>query len=691
MTNYNEQLKTLISTSFNADELKYAIAPDSLTVNRNEAFEIPPNFVLCRDNDNNVTAMFGDNRWDFNPYRLSASKIRTFNFDIISRDKHSAQKDILIHEMKTILFHLMYSVPAGYTGMLSVSTLYNYYLVLVRAAKYCILLNGKGFLRKITIKDLFSDERLFTAFVIEHQKLAFNSRAKALVKHLMHLGPTILKFDISAIAGVDIERLENAQTVVIPQRIYLLIGDNLESDIDNIYKYSSNLPIFISSLKDKYYGLAHARQKALGVGGKKFYRPNFKQAVEMHGLSELFKGDLIATNRNNLLLALARIQYRCKLAIHYFTGMRNQEVFRLKPHAITNTFASDPIIDDEGKVIDKSKIVEVISTTTKFVGRRVEVSWFAPSEVKKAIIILERIHAGLSALEDSKPHDDWLFKSAALVRPNAQRDNQPTDFRPEHKPSWLEGLKITQVDFNELLNSDDTRDWALEADYQVGMPWPLHTHQFRRSLAFYARSAGFISEASLKSQLKHLSKAMMRYYAKNFEKAESIFGFFNEKTGKYELPPEHIIHEFRTGIPYRAADLLLYDLLGEPLYGKTGSYMERQNEKLRKGEVVIDEVRRETAKRVEKGEFAYRSTLLGGCTKVGNCDNFMLGDFTSCLICDDAVIKESNLLREIELTKKELQLYEKDSGEYQLTMKNLEELERFKKYHIDKRTESREA
>ena len=38
-------------------------------------------FVLCRDEAGNATAVYGDAVWDFNPYRLSARKIARINFN----------------------------------------------------------------------------------------------------------------------------------------------------------------------------------------------------------------------------------------------------------------------------------------------------------------------------------------------------------------------------------------------------------------------------------------------------------------------------------------------------------------------------------------------------------------------------------------------------------------------------------
>ena len=181
MDKSSDNVALLKNICFNEVELANAVAPDEWHFDKSSDFHIPSDFVLCRDADNNATAIFGDNRWDFNPYRLSANRQRVFNFDAISKKRSSPRKEKIIGEMKVILFHLMYSLPAGHTGMLTVGTLYNYFGVLTKAAKYCFALSEHASIREITLETLFSDELLFTSFIKEHQKPSFNSKAKALV------------------------------------------------------------------------------------------------------------------------------------------------------------------------------------------------------------------------------------------------------------------------------------------------------------------------------------------------------------------------------------------------------------------------------------------------------------------------------------------------------------------------------
>jgi hypothetical protein len=120
------------------------------------------------------------------------------------------------------------------------------------------------------------------------------------------------------------------------------------------------------------------------------------------------------------------------------------------------------------------------------------------------------------------------------------------------------------------------------------------------------------------------------------------------------------------------------------LFGGTGSYIEKQKARLKNGEVCIEDVRADTLIRVKNCEISYRPTFLGGCSKVGRCDYFLLGDFTECLICEGAIIQPEKVGHAIEAMTEELTLYSYGSGEYQVANGDLERLLSFKARFIDK-------
>ncbi|MCY1537789.1 hypothetical protein D9M68_732980 [compost metagenome] len=138
-------------------------------------------------------------------------------------------------------------------------------------------------------------------------------------------------------------------------------------------------------------------------------------------------------------------------------------------------------------------------------------------------------------------------------------------------------------------------------------------------------------------------------------------------------------------MPMAVANQILAEVLGKdtPLFGGTGSYMEKQKRRLKSGDVHLEEVREETINKVKRGQIFYRPTLLGGCTKVGQCNYFLLGDFTACLACEGAIIKADKVDGAISDAHVELSTYVVGSGEYQVVDRELKRLVSFKARLID--------
>lgn len=77
-----------IGSLFSSGHFPAACRPDSAP----QLYAKPASdYVLCRDEHGKTTALYGDAVWDFNPYRLSAKKIRKINFGtvLMKMDKSS--------------------------------------------------------------------------------------------------------------------------------------------------------------------------------------------------------------------------------------------------------------------------------------------------------------------------------------------------------------------------------------------------------------------------------------------------------------------------------------------------------------------------------------------------------------------------------------------------------------------------
>lgn len=139
-------------------------------------------------------------------------------------------------------------------------------------------------------------------------------------------------------------------------------------------------------------------------------------------------------------------------------------------------------------------------------------------------------------------------------------------------------------------------------------------------------------------------------------------------------------------LPMSVANQLIADLLfnEEPLFGGgCGSYIEKQKERVKAGEIQIEDVREDTERGLETVQSVTVSTLLGGCTKAGRCDSLYLVT-TACVSCDGAIIIPEKLKAALQDATDELCNYPEDSGEHQIVKGDIELLAAFKARLIDK-------
>lgn len=660
-----------------------SIAPDAALQDVN--FKPAPDFVLCRAKNGASTAVYKDSIWDFNPYKLGATKVNRFRFDTIFQT-NGPEQEALIEEVKYIVYCLIYFAGGGCLGRLSVKTVEQRWFVVRRAAIFCYRQKEKPMVGVLSLRQLFSTPVYLAAFLADAASPQIPQMLSSLLANLVAVGEGRLGYRVISSRNLNLRRHDSDQHPVIPTRIYLELINVFHDLLDQLHEGVERLEDFIAEFDDDFYGLAQSVQKTFLPGGRVNYRPDMNKALELHGLDRVFSGEFSCPLKRGLSSSLLKMQYVAKSLIHLYTGMRDHEVLRMPYDCLSNEVYLKEVIDDRGVVRDLARSVNVLSTTTKFTGYRKSESWFAPSEVVKAVSVAQAICRGLAKIYKIDIDDDCpLFLNPAVVRLKAVEVGVGKLAAHYNKLSIISGLVITPSDLQELAQTDTGRDFYSEPDFSVGRPWPLSSHQYRRSLAFYASNSGFVSLPSLKSQYKHMTIEMSRYYRNGFQNLKTIFGYYDPKKKEFLLPNSHIALEFQMGMPMAVANQLLSDVLfrDAPLFGGTGSYMEKQKTRLESGEVCIEDVRAETVARVKNCEISYRPTLLGGCTKVGRCDSFLLGDYTECLSCEGAIIKSEKVNDAIRSATTELANYAEDSGEYQITKVDLDRLLSFKTRLID--------
>lgn len=646
--------------------------------------------VLCRDSEGNPTAIYSDNVWDFNPYRLSERRISKIDFTTIFDDSSPNNKS-LVKEIKHILYHLIYAsfnhAATLKTSGTSAIVLYYYFRLLARLAVFCRKQEANQLVGEITIKECLSNPVYLNAFLHSDSNKTSNTHKSfsGLISTLSNIGKARLGFTACSLKDLRIERKENMQHPVIPVKIYLAILNKDSQIIDAIYPYRNKLSSLIKEFKNPLFANRVSTQK-LQIRAVKdkvlALAPTLPEALKEHGLTSLFRDEFHADSRTPFVKVLGRMLYILKRVIQFYTGMREQELARLRIGCLKEKPLSQAIHNANGDKIEPSRMIHVISTTTKYTGYKKQASWLAPKEAVKAIRIAESIAKPLAALYGIEESQCSIFCSPFIIR---KSDFQYNTFKSVHKINFklfaTTEMRISEQDILELKSTDPSRDLSIDPKFSIGKLWPLQGHQFRRSLAFYASNSGFVNISTLSSQFKHVSIQMSQYYRKNFEGLKTIFGSYDPKSKEFKLPKSHPALEYQMAVPISIANQFLSDVLNEGsiYHGAQGKYLESQRGKLNSGVVSIKQFRSDTMAEFRAGKVAYRKTLLGGCMKVGSCDNLLMGEFTKCLSCPEAIIKSDKLNNMINALKEESGSYPDDSVEKEIVSAELRILLKYKK------------
>jgi len=695
--NYNKNYTNRLfnqALSVNGLGVSSESTPDTLCLSYSKG-NIPDEFIVCRNKQNVPTAIYKNDKWDLSPYILSSKSSEVINFEDLICTSDATKDRELINEVKSIVIYLMYFINTGVAGGLAISTLTRYANVAKSAARFCIDTQEDKMIGRLSLKKLFTNKN-YLAFYAKTLNSRQRQRLHALLKKLNIIGTEHLGYKVVNYQHLH-KRIPHNQHPLIPTRIYLEVVNFLTDRVGFLKKNSLKLECFIKEFSDPYFGLCILSQKDRMVGDlikpkDRSFRPTLDEAINAHNLNSLFEHpDFNCKSRKELAARLGVIQYEMKHLIHLYTGMRNDEVNRLGYDCVVDKPTDNYIFDDNDSIPSSKAIVKVISTTTKFSGYKEEESWLAHTIVLEAIEVLRAIVRGIAYIAELDPKKCSLLLSTKIIY---TRDKSATGTKifsaPKNERKYFvkrDSFIIGSDDYDVLVASDPERDFSKSPEFNIGSHWPITTHQFRRSLAFYAVNSGFVSLATLRKQFKHLSQEMTKYYSRNNENVMTIFGHYDVKAKEYVLPLNHIAYELQTGMSLDTAERLLKDLLSETssLHGKVGGYFEKQKSQLKKGEVLVEEFIETTSKKVYEGEVNYRRTLLGGCTNAEICSCSILGEFADCLTSKCAAIKSENIDALIKSTEKELQSYHKDSVEFLSTKSELDDLLRYKTFKIKNR------
>jgi hypothetical protein len=182
-------------------------------------------------------------------------------------------------------------------------------------------------------------------------------------------------------------------------------------------------------------------------------------------------------------------------------------------------------------------------------------------------------------------------------------------------------------------------------------------------LAIYAQRSGMVCLPSLRRQLQHITKEMSLYYAKGSAFARN---FIEDDPEDYKL---HMAKDWREAKPLSEALAYLRAVLltEDELFGGAGTF---EQQKKNRGILMSREI---TIRKFKRGEMAYKETPVGGCIKVGECDQVGLRVLeTQCILgCKNLVGKLPKLERLIDRQAKLVSTINPATVEYRMEQNDL--------------------
>lgn len=591
--------------------------------------------VVSRAKTGMPLSRFYDDVWDVSAYNLdNIPMFFDFSYWIESRSPSVDQRRVM-DEVKWIVYLMMW-VRDG--TPINIRTVRHYYHTLSSCARYACS-NG------ISVADIFCDKKCFleygrasSSFELK-QVLALCSALRAVDESLV--GYLVLDSRISNKLKKQIARELNhkdyEQHPPIPLRIYSLVLDNLLAEL-----------VVIEGLLDSYIELI----REFSVSGepvavsKKITSTMvnksallFKEKIDGLGLLSYFNDRGLSINRKGAVRGIVDIYAVCKLIVHCFTGMRDEEVNMLESGCLS-TF-------DEFGV---SHHVVNGFTMKMSGGKKLECKWLTSNEAVRAIGVLEKISGSIRTAVGAHEATSLFISPRHLygigIPTETFFNKTSVHLCRSKRAKELCGFRILEEDIQELSEIDPFRDWTGSERFQVGSVWRVTSHQFRRSLALYASRSGLVTLPSLRRQLQHITEEMSRYYASGYFFAKNILDFDGIKE-------RHFATDYFNAQPESAAISFIKNVLGasETLHGGGGAWVDlnmRGN-----GSVICLETRKSTMQKFLNGTMSYTDTPMGGCLEKQACQHRSYGRFVYCGTgCGKGIIKLSKVEKVIELQEK---------------------------------------
>ena len=308
---------------------------------------------------------------------------------------------------------------------------------------------------------------------------------------------------------------EKQQTLVIPERLCHAIYGKAMDLVEEAFSHATLIADTECDLQDNYMKGRQILEDKVKAGGV-FTFMNPDGSIDNNKFAVAIK-DAQPKPPNQLIMPLARKMPNISLkngsdfqrylgqliTASYivcggFSGMRESELDKLTPYS----YYQDSL---------NGRVHHILQSHTFKLGEKRE-TWVTAAVSKTAIdlmsILTKRWRSEVQYPEKKYTNSIWVNQTLR-------------SHTPKLIANWNERLQrfckqfnfvVTEDDYQECVESNPRSQVKTAKLVVVGQAWPMSTHQFRRTLAFYCVKNRLSSMVALKQQFKHLYLAMTEWY-----------------------------------------------------------------------------------------------------------------------------------------------------------------------------------
>lgn len=484
---------------------------DVIRLFHNKDWDALNNVVVCRDKSGKVSARFGESIWNLMPYARSKAK-NTFNFNEFD-DAFELQVELKLIAYGWLFHKTVKGKASKYSTIQSrvdnIKTTFRY-LKKISAISLCELSINTSFeaLKEFLIEKNLNQPYLVHVFTAINKSMELEPWLQYSFGFTSHIKSKVVSKELSD--------KEQQQTLVIPECLSDAIYGKAVELVERALPHRHLIAEIESKFQDNYMEGKCILDAKIKNGSQFSYTDrksnivnNHKYAIAIHDYQPLSSKEIMAPivnqikgikleNGNDFQRYLGQLITACYIACAAFSGMRDSELDKLTP----NSYHKDNF---------NGRDFHMLQSNTFKLGEKRE-TWIAAPIAEKAIELVSTL-TGTWRKQIEYPDHRYLN---TLWCNNIYRSKSPVlikDWNKRLKRFCKQfGFLVKQEDYNECLESNPNSFTKIRDKVIVGQPWPLSSHQFRRTLAFYTIKHRLGNTVALKQQFKHLYLSMTEWY-----------------------------------------------------------------------------------------------------------------------------------------------------------------------------------